>query len=160
MVSLFFWHPNAYLLTLFNLNTLMKLTVLFLLCFVAGISLTMGQSRASTKIYFYCWPSTSLTITQAPDQPIKIGRCTLLESSVDSIGIPLTRKKNIYLHFEPGKTYYFQRTLTDDMSLDATGVLTPMTEEAFWLNAALSRMGTYRHYRLDTTGLQLLEEER
>ncbi len=138
----------------------MKLKVLFLLCLVAGIHLTMGQPPASTRIYFYCWPSTSLTLSQAPNQPIKISRCTLLESFVDSIGIQLTRQRSVYLHFEPGKMYYFQRTLSDDMSLNAAGVLTPLTEEAFWLNAHFSKIGTYRHYRLDKVGLQLIAEER
>ena len=139
----------------------MKFLTLSILCFIMGISIAPGQNRPSTKIYFYCWPSSSLTIMQAPNQPIKISKCTLLESSVDSIGIQITKKKSVYLHFEPGKTYYFQRTLTDDMSLDATGVLTSMTEETFWLNAHFSRIGTYRHYRLDKlSGLQLVEEEK
>jgi hypothetical protein len=122
---------------------------------------TVGQSQPTAKIYFYCLPSNSLIISQVPDKPIKIGKCTLLETNADSIGIELSRGKRVYLHFETGKNYYFHRIITGTNYVGATPVLSPSTEQAFWLNAYFSGMGTYRHYYLDKqSGLQLIEEKK
>ncbi|GAB3049837.1 hypothetical protein [Spirosoma pulveris] len=138
----------------------MKILVIVLTLFVSFVHQTDGQSQPTAKIYFYCLPANSLTITQAPDKKIKIGKCTLLETTVDSIGIELTKGKLIYLHFELGKSYYFLRVLSSVNNIQARGTLVPSTEEAFWLNAYFSDMGTYRHYFLDMkSGLQLIEEK-
>ncbi|GAB4015950.1 hypothetical protein [Spirosoma koreense] len=139
----------------------MKVVAIVLYLLVSYTHQIAGQSQPTAKVYFYCLPSNSLIITQAPDKKIKIGNCTLLETNIDSIGIELTRGKIVYLHFELGKSYYYQRILSSLNNIRSTGALISSTEEAFWLSTYFSGMGTYRHYFLDTkSGLRLIEEKK
>jgi hypothetical protein len=62
----------------------------------------------TTRLYFMALPANSFHTTLNPDKPIRIDRCTLLETNADSLGIVVTSKKTAYLHFERGRTYYFR----------------------------------------------------
>ncbi|UFH57607.1 hypothetical protein [Spirosoma sp. KNUC1025] len=132
-------------------------TILLLLIGLTGV---LGQARPSTKIYFYSLPSNSLLTSANPDKPIRIGKCTLLETNLDSLGLDLLKDKRVYIHFESGQTYYYRSIISTSTAISATAILTPCAEQDFWLNVYFLGIGTYRHYYLDKeAGLKLLEEK-
>ncbi|WP_420148142.1 hypothetical protein [Spirosoma sp.] len=124
------------------------------------ISTAFGQKKTVTKLYFYCDPATELSTVSNSGNPIKINRCTLVETTLDSLGLKIFKNKTIYIPLKPGETYYFRRIISSHAGL-ATATLSACSEEDFWLNGYFSGMGTYRHYSLDRdTGLKLLAEEK
>lgn len=138
----------------------MKTSFLLLLNFFL-ISIAFGQKKSVTKLYFYCDPSTELSTVSNPSDPIKINRCTLLETTLDSLGLKIFKNKTIYIPLKPGQTYYFRRIIGSYTTPNATATLNACSEEDFWLNGYFSGMGTYRHYFLDKdAGLKLLAEEK
>lgn len=134
----------------------MKLFGLFTVFFTWVSASAFSQNSLSTKIYFYSIPANSLTTTLNPGTPVRIGRCTLLETDEDSLGITILKDKVIYLHFERGHTYYYRST-------GGAGAYSPLmlnecSENEFWLNAHFAGIGTYRHYFLNKkSGLKLIE---
>ena len=125
------------------------------------IGTAFGQKRSATKLYFYCDPSTQLLTVSNPDDPIKISRCTLVETTLDSLGLKIFKNKTIYIPLKPRQTYYFRRIISSYSTANATAILSACSEEDFWLNGYFSSMGTYRHYFLDKdSGLKLLAEEK
>lgn len=122
------------------------------MCFL-GISIPLFSQNKLTKIYLFSLPSARLTTTSNPDEPIKINKCTLLETNLDSLGLELMPEKKVYLHLEAGRTYYYHKILPN-------GILSECTEHEFWLNVYFIGIGTYRHYLLDKqSGLKLVEEK-
>lgn len=116
----------------------------------------IGQSV--TRIYFFNALAQSITTPLNPEDPIKISRCTLLETDADSLGIPVFKDKFVYLHFERGKTYYY---LNAGSGQNYYAPLRDCSENEFWLSVYFSGGRTYRHYILTKkTGLKLLEESR
>ena len=135
-----------------------SLIILFNL-FLIGTAL--GQKKGATKLYFYCDPSTELSTVANPSDPIKINRCTLVETNLDSLGLKIFKNKTIYIPLKPGQSYYFRRIISNYSTVNATITLSACSEEEFWLNGYFSNMGTYRHYFLDKdSGLKLLVEEK
>ena len=124
------------------------------------ISAAFGQNKAVTKLYFYCDPSTELLTVANQKDPIKISRCTLVETTLDSLGLKIFKNKTINIPLKAGHTYYFRR-ITSSYGGLASATLSACSEEDFWLNGYFSGMGTYRHYFLDKdAGLKLLAEEK
>lgn len=137
----------------------MKKFILTFIC-ILGISIPMFSQTGTTKIYLFFLPSGRLTTTSNPDNPIRINKCTLLETNMDSLGLEMMQDKKVYLHFEAGRTYYYQKIITNASGNGGTAVLSECTEQEFWFNAYFSGVGTYRHYFLDKqSGLKLLEEK-
>ena len=136
----------------------MKSTCLTIICSVLISLSAFGQGSLSTKIYFYSAPSISLATTLNPDTPIRIGKCTLVETNADSLGLRILKDKVVYIHFERGHTYYY-RSLGGGNYTNST--LSACTESEFWLNVYSLGAGTYRHYFLDKeSGVKLLEEKK
>ncbi|QHV93820.1 hypothetical protein [Spirosoma endbachense] len=130
-------------------------TRLFFLKLMMVSAIAFCQSPATTRLYFVAMPANSFHTTLNPDKPIKIGRCTLLETNADSLGIVVTNKKTAYLHFERGRTYYFR--VYGGHSVQSMTSLVSETE--FWLDVGFNGASTYRHYFLDKEkGLTLLED--
>ena len=128
--------------------------------FWLGLTSLWAQSSPSTKIYLYSLPSNSLFTSANPDEPIRINKCTLLETNLDSLGLDLLKDKRVYIHFVPGQTYYFRRILGTPRSDGGTATLSACSEQEFWLNVYYLGIGTYHHYFLDReTGLKLIEEK-
>jgi hypothetical protein len=124
------------------------------------ISTAFGQKKATTKLYFYCDPAMELSTVSNPSDPIKINRCTLVETTLDSLGLKIFKNRTIYIPLKPGQTYYFRRIISSYGGL-ASATLSACSEEDFWLNGYFSGMGTYRHYFLEKeSGLKLLAEEK
>ena len=137
----------------------MKAIHLTLLLLIGFTTIGLGQSRISTKIYFYSLPANSLLTSANPDKPIRIGKCTLLETNLDSLGLDLLKDKRIYIHFVPGQTYYYRNIITAFSTVGGTAILSACSEQEFWLNVYFLGIGTYRHYLLDRqVGLKLIEE--
>lgn len=137
----------------------MKTLLLSFICLLE-ISIPMFSQNRSTKIYLFSLPSSRLTTMSNPDTPIKINKCTLLETNLDSLGLDLLQEKKVYLHFEAGRTYYYTKIITNGSANGGSPILSECTEQEFWLNAYFVGMGTYRHYFLDKeSGLKLLEEK-
>lgn len=133
----------------------MKSPGLFLISFALASVSAFSQNSSSTKIYFYSIPSSSLITTLNPDMPIRIGKCTLLETDEDSLGINILKDKIIYIHFERGHTYYYRNV---GGGRYAFSTLSACSESEFWLNTYFAGVGTYRHYFLDKkSGLKLIE---
>lgn len=136
----------------------MKTIILSFICLL-GISSPLFSQNNLTKIYIFSLPSGRLITTSNPDDPIKINKCTLLETNLDSLGLELMPEKKVYLHLEAGRTYYYHKILTS-ASGTGTAILSECTEHEFWLNVYFVGIGTYRHYILDKqSGLKLLEEK-
>ena len=136
----------------------MKTIILSFLCLL-GVSMPLFSQNRPTKIYLFSLPSSRLITTSNPDDAIKINKCTLIETNLDSLGLELLPEKKVYFHLEPGRTYYYHKILTNGSGI-GTGVLSECTEQEFWLNVYYVGIGTYRHYFLDKqSGLKLLEEK-
>lgn len=135
-------------------------TILFILLNFFLLGTASGQGKAATKLYFYCDPAMNLSTVSNSGNPIKIDRCTLVETTLDSLGLKIFKNKTIYIPLKPGQTYYFRRIISSYAGL-ATATLSACSAEDFWLNGYFSGMGTYRHYYLDSdSGLKLLTEEK
>ena len=134
----------------------MKPVSLFILLFMVINQPTIGQTM--TKIYFFNALAQLITTPLNPEDPIKVSRCTLLETDADSLGIPVFKDKFIYLHFDRGKTYYY---LNAGSGQNYYTPLRYCTENEFWLSVYFSGGRTYRHYTLTKkAGLKLVEESR
>ncbi|UFH53675.1 hypothetical protein [Spirosoma sp. KNUC1025] len=138
----------------------MKTSCLLLLC-LCLTGTAFGQKKSVTKLYFYCDPSTELSTVANSGNPIRISRCTLVETTLDSLGLKIFKNRTIYIPLQPGRTYYFRRIISSYATVNAPAILSACSEEDFWLNGYFSGMGTYRHYFLDKdSGLKLLAEEK
>jgi hypothetical protein len=134
-------------------------TILLAFIGLLGISIPSVSQNKPTKIYLFSLPSSKLVTTSNPDDPIKINKCTLLETNLDSLGLELLPEKKVYLHLEAGRTYYYHKILTNGSGI-GTAIISECTEQEFWLNVYYVGIGTYRHYFLDKqSGLKLLEEK-
>lgn len=110
----------------------MKTSFLILLnLFLIGAA--FGQKKSVIKLYFYCNPSTELSTVSNPSDPIKINRCTLVETTLDSLGFKIFKNKTIYIPLKPGQTYYFRRIIGSyGVNSTATATLSACSEEDFW----------------------------
>ncbi|AEI48378.1 hypothetical protein [Runella slithyformis] len=134
-------------------------TIILSCLFVFGVSISLISQNRTTKIYFFSLPSSKLVTTSNPEDPIKINKCTLLETNLDSLGLELLSEKKVYLPLEAGRTYYYHKILTNGSGI-GTAIVSECTEKEFWLNVYYVGAGTYRHYFLDKqSGLKLLEEK-
>ncbi|MPR33626.1 hypothetical protein [Salmonirosea aquatica] len=125
------------------------------------IGAAFGQKQATTKLYFFSDPSAQLFTVSNPNEPILINQCTLVETNLDSLGLKIFKNRIVYIHLEPGQTYYFRRIISSHESMLATATLSACSEEDFWLNGYFAGMRTYRHYFLGKdSGLKLLAEEK
>lgn len=121
---------------------------------------SLGQTAPTTKIYIYSDRSISIKTTLNLTEPIKVNFCTLVETTLDSLGFNITSSKTVYIPFQRGHSYYF-RSVGGGASATAQPSLTLSTEQEFWLNAHVYGTGKYRHYFLDQlAGLKLIEEEK